>query len=381
MNKCYGWINMGFLDKIFGKSTSKENSNIKGSVSVTSSKSDSNSEDNLVELAKNSPDMNEREKAIYKINDQNLLKEIYDENLKQDKNSLNKGLMRNVFYTLVSKITDEKFLIDIVKSDIDSQIRYYAIKNPNLQDEQVLIEIAKDNSIRYSNEYKRDFVIVNDDNVRMEAISKINDITVLQDIKENDVKNPRVQKIASERIQKLSTDDEVNNKLQQHIDDDLNNSNIDTKQWNKEDLELVKKMKTTLNPYSIEKEVRNIEDNNVLTYIMYNISEPRYRQFCLKNLSDEKVIIDVAKNDDDFTVRLNAIDKDVLSNEDLFYIVKNDETFDVVKSAVQKINDKEVLNKILNQELNIKNTNQVRQENQHEMIKNLAKEKIKSFSE
>jgi len=372
---------MGFLDKIFGKSTSKENSNIKGSVSVTSSKSDSNSEDNLVELAKNSPDMNEREKAIYKINDQNLLKEIYDENLKQDKNSLNKGLMRNVFYTLVSKITDEKFLIDIVKSDIDSQIRYYAIKNPNLQDEQVLIEIAKDNSIRYSNEYKRDFVIVNDDNVRMEAISKINDITVLQDIKENDVKNPRVQKIASERIQKLSTDDEVNNKLQQHIDDDLNNSNIDTKQWNKEDLELVKKMKTTLNPYSIEKEVRNIEDNNVLTYIMYNISEPRYRQFCLKNLSDEKVIIDVAKNDDDFTVRLNAIDKDVLSNEDLFYIVKNDETFDVVKSAVQKINDKEVLNKILNQELNIKNTNQVRQENQHEMIKNLAKEKIKSFSE
>ncbi len=91
--------------------------------------------------------------------------------------------------------------------------------------------------------------------------------------------------------------------------------------------------------------IKELDDEKILYEIAKNDSDALVRLEAVKKISDEVVLIDIAKNDDYDGVRLEAVEK--ISDEAvLIDIAKNDPYYFVRCGAIDKITDKTVLEDI-----------------------------------
>ena len=133
----------------------------------------------------------------------------------------------------------------------------------------------------------------NDDEtiVREPAVKKVDDISVLRDIAEND-SNSTISRIASKQV--------------------------------------------------IEREVEPVNDESVLIDIAKNDSFWYVRGAAVKKINDKSVLIYIAKNDSDYLVRKRAVEK-IIDESVLIDIAKNDSNNKVRREAAKKINNENFL--------------------------------------
>lgn len=159
---------MGFIGKLFGKSNPTLNDRIESVRKI-------NNQTKLIEIALNDEEGLVRQQAIIKIRDQKTLEKI----------ALTDDYSRNRGYA-VSNITNGKLLEKIAMSDSDQGVRRIAVENPNFNNQEKLIYIAKHD--------KKPIV-------RQQAVQKINDKKVLSELSRNPT--PSVSYCAKERLKEL----------------------------------------------------------------------------------------------------------------------------------------------------------------------------------
>ena len=89
-------------------------------------------------------------------------------------------------------------------------------------------------------------------------------------------------------------------------------------------------------------EIQNIDDDSVLVDIAKNDSNGFVRRRAVEKIADESVLVDIAKNDSDEFVRRNAVEK-IADESVLVDIAKNESDSYVYNKAIEKISDESVL--------------------------------------
>ena len=95
--------------------------------------------------------------------------------------------------------------------------------------------------------------------------------------------------------------------------------------------------------YTVRREaVKKISDQSALIDIAKNASDWEVRREAVKKITDESALIDIAKNDSDWEVRREAVKK-ITDESALIDIAKNDSKEYVCEEAVKKITDESAL--------------------------------------
>lgn len=91
--------------------------------------------------------------------------------------------------------------------------------------------------------------------------------------------------------------------------------------------------------------IKELNDQNILVELAKNDSDSNVRSAAVKKISDESVLIDIAKNDSDSDVRNEAIKK-ITDESAVVDIIKNESSRMVCESGFEKINKEEYLSDI-----------------------------------
>ena len=311
---------MGLFDKLFGPKYNKSDSYEKREEAVKKI----NDESVLADIAKNDSERDVCIAAVKKISGKSVLADIA-------KNASD----WNVREVAVGKISDESVLVDIAKNDSDVTVRQGAVKK--ISNESILIDIAKNNSMgavrqgavrRISDESVLVDIAKNDsiNGVRKEAVGKISDESVLVDIAKNDSSNG-VRDASLGRLRKLNP-----NSFVCITPEKVSQINDQSK--------LINIAQNAADPSSRKKAIgKIIDDPTLINRWSYDGSQ---NEPPVGKISDESVLVDIAKNDSDRDVRLEAVrrigDVSVLAD-----IAKNASNDDIRKEAINKISDESVL--------------------------------------
>lgn len=240
-----------------------------------------------LDLIRNEKDSSTRYMFIENINDEDMLLDI----LQFEKDNRNRGL-------IAEKIHDETTLINIAKNDESSEARQNAIKNPNFKNQELIIDMAKNDE---------------DHNVRKEAMKKVKDDDILDDIGRND--SDKYIKMAS--IKSMSGE-----KLDEFIKENQNNPDV---------------IKSALeNPHCSEDILMKFVNETELYHILV-IKNP--------NFKNQSVLKDVAKNDENWELRMAAVKK-INDEKFLEEIIMSEKEWNIRNVIVNKITDKKILKNI-----------------------------------
>ena len=218
------------------------------------------------------------ENVLDKFSDETVLTDLLSEKLFSDFRAL-----------LVRRITSSDVLMNVALNDSDYRVRQEAVKNQNLSDEKTFLEVIKND---------------HNDAVRFEALMRVNDDAVLEDIADD--LSPVVKLYAYERLKK----DFALNK--NHIPyEEIDLSSIDA-----------------------------IEDENVLSSIVNNGTTREIRNYAFDKIKDEHILADLAGCNGEFANQAltKITDKTLLLNIALY---SNNPS--AKRKAIKKIDDEEFL--------------------------------------
>ena len=252
----------------------------------------------LYEIALNDSKKTVKREAIIQMDDEDLLIKLKRE-IKYNYYYLSpiiRERITDIHMEMAKSSTDESVLINLALNDSDSYVRYYAVKNPHLNNPDVL-----------------ELIIFNDSNnlVRREAISKINDEKVLIEVAQND------------------SDSWVRNSAVYNLDSSNQDIFIDIF-YNDED--------NGVKNVALSK----IKDQNILKEQVENGDEKRV-YYAIKNLEDEKLLKDTYKKFASSKIQEAIIENPNLTDEKFFEDIVLNEYWRLGIPALKRINDGSIL--------------------------------------
>jgi hypothetical protein len=238
----------------------------------------------------------------------------------------------------INEISNQNVLKDIISGDFDFTVRARAFENPNLDDEEFIMNTALNDvyeSVRlqavkntnFTNQNALISIAINDLYylVRLEAVKKIDDEDALVHIFHNDsVESVKIQ--ACMRLKSIKPDS-----LYLISDDDV--LSID-------DCQTLKKIaqKAVFSQSRIQA-LSQIHDTEFLYHFILHEIDETIASGAVENITDENILTDIALNEIHDSVRIEAIgnpnfkDRSVL--EDL---ALNDDNHEIRKAAVSNPN-------------------------------------------
>ena len=286
-----------------------------------------NDDDILADILRKDPDRNVRQEALENINDANILHRLLLENFGYFSFESFTAFARNydkmiyesigirIYEDILGRISDEGALTDLIHervfgdfralvarelvspdtlrnlalNDLDYRVRREAVKNPNLDDQHTFATIIRSDR---------------NDSVRLEALRRIDDEDLLEDITTD--LNPVMRLHAFERLGK---------------DIDINEDYIAF-----EDIDL--------------SSIETIEDENMLYAIVNDAPSAAIRKYAFEKINDEHILADLACHNREYMNKaLDKItDKLLLLNIALYCTAQS-----MKRKAIKKIDDEEFL--------------------------------------
>ncbi|MBR0471583.1 MAG: hypothetical protein IJI98_02665 [Methanosphaera sp.] len=217
--------------------------------------------------------------SIYII-DVERVNEIDDDSELMD--VINYALDSKVKLEAVKKINSQEVLINIIENFDDGDICEEAVKNPNLSDQEKIIDIAKNHDYNV---------------VRIEAVKKVEDETALASLLENldyfDIEKD-VERIGDEKL-------------------------------------LINLAKNAQNKYARREATMKIKDEETLIYVFENDNEEIVRSHAIKNshFTNQSCLVDIAKNNaENNDIRRYAVEK--ITDKEVLLQLSHDSTFEVI---------------------------------------------------
>lgn len=259
----------------------------------------------------------------------------------------------NPIRTLAIKyVTNSKFLEYIAINADRKYCRLAAVNNPNLRNERILAKVAKNdksyyvsqNAMRKINDQKilmELFQSIKDSGLQKETLKRITDEKFLYNIALNH-KDYYMRIVAAKNIEdteKLTIilENEPNKFVTKKLIENIHNQ------------EILKQIVFNSN-YSIDTKItaiNNITDEEILIYIAKSSTRDKVRESAISNpnLKDEEILIDFLKYDTSSRVRLAAIKK-IIRQDILIDVALHDNNYESVLYATERINNKNVLMEI-----------------------------------
>jgi len=251
---------------------------------------------------------------VVQSNDEDIKKEAFDKITNSDdlyivvtqskdreirKNAIKKISNMNILLKLKSEITD------YLKVNIDNRIEELSIDEIN--------RVTDENTLKG--------IVLNDNNnlnVRLTALKKITNDDILSTVYYND-SNTTIEK---ECLNRISNEDVLINLINHKYHIDF--------------------LRIVFNRIKLENKIK------LLKSFKFTIKDDDVKEFFkeqLDQITDENAINDIARNADNSTIRVLAIEK-VTDQKTLIYIAKNAEEFHIRRDAIKKITDNAVLKDI-----------------------------------
>ncbi len=298
----------------------------------------------LYEIALNDSKKTVKRKAIIQMDDEDLLIKLRKE-IEEDYSYLSpiiRERIRDIHMEMAKSSTDESVLIDLALNDPDSYVRDYAVENPHLNNQDVLEHLIFNDSNKMVrrqavSKIKDDKVLIevaqndSDSWVRHSAVYNLDSsnqdifIDIFYNDEDNDVKNVALLKIEDQNILKEQVENGDENRVYYAITN----------------LEDEKLLMDTYKKYPYSKiqekiiESPNLTDENFLEDIVLN-EHWRLGVPALKRINDSSILANIAQKSSDQFLRKKAV-KRIKDPDVLLELVYNSDDFDNVKRAGESI--------------------------------------------
>ena len=311
----------------------------------------------LYEIALSDSKKTVKRKAIIQMDDEDLLIKLRKE-IEEDYSYLSpiiRERIRDIHMEMAKSSTDESVLIDLALNDPDSYVRDYAVENPHLNNQDVLEHLIFNDSNKMVrrqavSKIKDDKVLIevaqndSDSWVRHSAVYNLDSsnqdifIDIFYNDEDNDVKNVALLKIEDQNILKEQVENGDENRVYYAITN----------------LEDEKLLMDTYKKYPYSKiqekiiESPNLTDENFLEDIVLN-EHWRLGVPALKRINDSSILANIAQKSSDQFLRKKAV-KRIKDPDVLLELVYNSDDFDNVKRACENPNlsDESILKDIYN---------------------------------
>jgi hypothetical protein len=203
----------------------------------------------------------------------------------------------------IELLNDQNLLADIAKNAKDCDARIASVNK--LTGQNVLAEIAKSDK---------------DWSVRLAAVKKLTAQNIIVDIAKND-EDSIVRYTAAEKL----TDQNIAQEVYENIAENEKEIHI----------------RITV--------IEKLTDQSILVDIAKNDTNRYVREAAVKKLTDQKVLVDIAMYDLDLSVRIKAAEclKSLGSVDEIVQIVLKNNDFNVIRKAIAKLEDKNILKDIV----------------------------------
>lgn len=331
-------------------------------------------EEKLIDLARDSKDVNIRKTVVDKIEDQKVLIEFATEIWDCD-----------VRKQAVNNLTDQETLRYVVIHDSDSRIRELALSKfdgdkeslkkemeeyQNARHQRFEADMAKNNQYSSNRESAiheiTDEKLLEDialngnyDDARRWAARKITDESILINIANNAndkwVRNSAVDNITNQEVLKFIFNSDhgiVRESAISNISDEELLIDVAINDSDEHVRENAKRRLKVINPNSIyildKQQVDAIDDNIKLLEVMENALEYSVKLEAVKNITNEEFLIDIINTNENEKICEEAIRNPNFSNQDIILdIINNNSNWHLRKEAVKKVTNQEILLEIV----------------------------------
>lgn len=315
-------------------------------------------QEKIIDIAKNDPNWHVRLGAVENIHDENVLKDILKDELtsavavKAMELINDKEFLRDVCLNYpdshlrlatINRISDESILSrdelsslleKMLLNDQDDFVLKSVCENPCLDNQEVLIEVAKSSG---------------NDLLRRQAVRKITDERVLTDFALND-KNPYIRREAIQNPNLINID--VICEVIRSDFDEFNRIMAIYKIPNKESLLDIVYMES-LNPrlYEINKNA-NFSLEDYFSEVLENDSDEYERCIAVNFIKDKDVLENIVLNESDVDIRADAIKNDNFTNQHILEkLISRESSPKILFEAVSKLQNEDTLIEYINNNL------------------------------
>ena len=230
----------------------------------------------------------------------------------------------NPIRTLAIKyVTNSKFLEYIAINADGKYCRQAAVNNPNLTNERILAKVTKNDKSYY---------------VSLNAMRKINNQKILMKVFQS-IKDSGIQK---ETLKRITDEKFLYNIALNHKDYDMR---IVAAKNIKDTEKLTVILENEPNKFVTKKLIKEINNQEVLKNIIFNSNYNIDAKItAINNITDEKILIYIAKSSINKNIRASAISNPNLKDEEILIdFLKYDHSSEVRFSALKKITRQDIL--------------------------------------